>query len=371
MTPHSLTVLAVAAGLCCATQANAQTQIPIDLNQWSAESYPSVSGFSPGNWVVTANGDSVDQTVNGQPTLFYSDFNVLNLTIEGTISQSGGDDDYLGFAIGFNPGDSTNPNADFLLIDWKRSTQSFNFGSPSCTPGSVAPRGLAVSRVRGTPTADEFWGHVDLNDPACSTPSDSVTELARGNTLGATGWSRNTAYQFVMEFSATRLRVWVDSTLELDVSGFFATGRMAFYNFSQSGVNYQAFTRDCTARTRNYGAGFPGTNGFPTLVAMSNPLLGAAVDIVANTAANSTQAAGLQFGFAPINVPTPFGGSLLVSVAFASLVQLTPAGFTRTLNIPNQPAVCGSSIYAQLLHLDPGAAFGIAFSDGLELIVGN
>ena len=150
--------------------ASANTVQPVDLSTWTAESYPAVSGFPAGLWTVSLDKTSVYQSNNGQPTLFYSDFSAFNTQVQGTICVTLGqwDNDYIGFALGFQPGDSSNINADYLLIDWKKGTQWYNFSTPSCTPGSTAPAGLAVSRVKGIPTADEFWGHVDFDWASCS-----------------------------------------------------------------------------------------------------------------------------------------------------------------------------------------------------------
>jgi len=212
---------------------------PVDLSTWTAESYPAVSGFGAGVWTVSGDGSSVFQSVNGQPTMFYSDFNAINTEVTGTINVSGSDNDYIGFALGFSPGDSSNADADYLLLDWKRGTQSFNFGAPSdITPGSTALAGLAVSRVTGLPTADEFWGHVDFTE----NPAGGVTELARANTLGSTGWLTSTDYDFTFVFQSNRLQVFVDGVSEIDIAGSFNDGRLAFYNFSQAGVTYSAFT---------------------------------------------------------------------------------------------------------------------------------
>lgn len=217
--------------------------VPVDLSTWIAEDYPAVSGFGDGSWTVAEGNEEVVQTINGQPTFFYSDFQAFQNTSEGRIRVTGGsDDDYVGFAIGFQPGDTTNPEAEYLLIDWKRGTQSYNFGAPSTTPGSLAPRGLAVSRVFGIPTADELWGHVNFDDPISDLQS-GLEELARAATLGDTGWERNRDYLFTFEFSQTSLKVQVDGVLELDVTGRFQDGRLAFYNFSQAGVRYSGFER--------------------------------------------------------------------------------------------------------------------------------
>jgi len=231
MTMRGLVVALLAAGTTLAA--------PVDLSRWTAESYPAIVGFGAGVWTVSPGGDAVIQSVNGQPTLFYSDFNAQGLDVQGGLTVvSGADNDYVGFALGFRPGDTANSAANFLLVDWKQQTQAHDFGSPSATPGSTASAGLAVSRVTGVPTADEFWGHTNF----ASHPAGGVTELARGLTLGNTGWEEGVEYDFRFLTDADTLQVYVNGALELEVSGSFSDGRFAFYNFSQSGAAYRDFT---------------------------------------------------------------------------------------------------------------------------------
>lgn len=214
---------------------------PVDLSLWTAESYPAVNGFGAGQWTVNAGNDSVLQSVNGQPTVFYSDFAAFGTAVNGTIRvrSSGGDDDYIGFVLGFRPGDSASTTADYLLVDWKRSRQNFDFGAPSASPGGVAAEGLAVSRVFGVPDADEFWQHANLT----GTPASSgLEELARGATLGGTGWQHNMDYVFSFDFGPGNLQVYVDEVLQFAIAGSFDNGRLGFYNFSQAQVNYSAFS---------------------------------------------------------------------------------------------------------------------------------
>ena len=45
-------------------------------------------------------------------------------------------------------------------------------------------------------------------------------------------------------FTATNLKVFVDDILEIKINGAFSDGRLGFYNFSQAGVSYSAFTLD-------------------------------------------------------------------------------------------------------------------------------
>jgi hypothetical protein len=330
-----------------------------------------VSGFGAGIWTVAPDGSAVTQSVNGQPTLFYSDFNVFNTKVEGKIVSGGGDDDYIGFVLGFDPGDSSSAAADYLLVDWKAGTQTFDFGAPSCTPGSVAPSGLAVSRVTGIPSADEFWGHVNF-DASCSDLQSGLQELQRGATLGATGWSAGVSYKFKFVFNESKLEVYVNDALELDIAGSFANGRMGFYNFSQANVTYSAFTLDCPALAESYGTGWPGTLGVPTLTAGGTPTLGTTVQVHASNAAGIVTDGCIFVGHAPAAVPTPYGGTLLVdAVAVAPLHPLPIGGANVSFAIPADVTLCGLDVYAQLFHTDAGATHGVAFSAGLHLILGQ
>ena len=152
------------------------------------------------------------QAVNGGPTLFCSDFNAFGSDLNGFVNVVSNDDDFIGFAFGVN--------ADYLLLDWKRATQQ---------AGAI---GLAVSRVTGIPSAGELFSH-----------TGPVDELARGNTLGNQGYSLSTNIGFRLVYTSTRLQVWVDGDLEIDLTGSFPDGQFCFYTLSQGGATFSGFTR--------------------------------------------------------------------------------------------------------------------------------
>ncbi|CAN0581000.1 unnamed protein product, partial [Laminaria digitata] len=92
---------------------------PVDLNTWVDE--PSGAG----NWTVVADGSFVDQSRNGAPTFFRGNLSALNQTLTSKIQvRTTGDDDFIGFAIGFDSGDANSASADYLLLDWKQSNQN-------------------------------------------------------------------------------------------------------------------------------------------------------------------------------------------------------------------------------------------------------
>jgi hypothetical protein len=292
-------------------------QSPVDLRTWTGESYPAVAGFGAGVWTAASDGSNVVQSVNGQPTLFVSDFNAFNSEMEGVIrvSTSGGDDDYIGFALGFEPGDSGNSGAEYLLIDWKRASQSFDFGSPSCTPSSLASEGLALSRATGIPTADEFWGHENFDEATCSDLSSGLQELSRGATLGDVGWNFSTDYRFRFQFGSTRVRIYVDDNLEMDVPGQFSDGRFAFYNFSQAAVTYSGFTvatlpsttSTTTVSTTTTSSTTPSTTSTTTMFSTTSTTIVASTTSSTSvtstssttTPSTSTSTSTLPFGLVP------------------------------------------------------------------------
>ena len=217
-----LGVAVLAMGLNVSAQAG-----PVDLNTWVDEP------LGAGSWTVDGSGSFVDQSINGAPTFFRGNLSALNQTLTSKIQvRTTGDDDFIGFAIGFDAGDATSASADYLLLDWKQNNQN------------PAVAGLAVSRVRGLRASDnDFWQHVN-----------SVEELARATNLGSTGWADNTEYEFTINFTANSLQVLVDGIEEFNFLAAdvgdgtaFNGGNFAFYNYSQGTVRYSAVTQDVFA----------------------------------------------------------------------------------------------------------------------------
>jgi hypothetical protein len=201
----------------------------VSLADWQTDT----TNTNDASWDVSVDGFSVTQNKNGAPTFFYGDFNSFDtqFTVNinpGAISSGGfNDNDFIGFALGYQPGDMTNESANFLLIDWKQEDQTIG--------GDVfGAEGLAVSRVTGIPDGNEYWSHSDYNP----NNEGKLTELVRGANLGNVGWVDNETYVFTFVFTPTSLQVFVDGELEIDIEGNFSDGRTAFYNYSQDPVTY-------------------------------------------------------------------------------------------------------------------------------------
>jgi len=187
----------------------------VNLSGWS-----SAGG---GSWQLQAGNDSVKQTINTPtPAIFYNGQDSQGLALSGEITvQTTSDDDFVGFVLGYNDGDLSNGLADYILIDWKQTSQAY---SPFGGTGDI---GLSISRVSGALDTTSAWIH-----------SNSVTELQRAENLGSTGWGDNTTYSFDLIFTASLIEVKVNGITELSIGGLFNNGSFGFYNFSQGNVLY-------------------------------------------------------------------------------------------------------------------------------------
>jgi len=196
----------------------------VDLSSWEID--------GSGNWVLPgAPNDSVLQTLNSSPTMFFNDMNSQGTALSGSIKveERGGDDDFVGFVLGYDDGDlfGLNPTTSYILIDWKQGTQG----------GWDA--GMSISRVTGSINASgvdtnaDAWDHVG-----------NVDFIQRAATLGMVGWSDDTEYLFDISFTSTNITVEVDGVEQFNLDGSFEDGSFGFYNFSQPRVRYAGIEED-------------------------------------------------------------------------------------------------------------------------------
>jgi len=222
---------------------------PKDLSTWTAENYDKVGNFTAGafvdaNWDLSAGDTVATQTEQGQPTVYISNFTAQNMKHTVIWNTTSDDDDYIGFALGYELGDNSSLTADYLLIDWKQRNQTFNFDNRTGAPINLCPsgkaiEGLALSRVTGVPDPDEFWQHVE-----CLPSSGNVTEIVRATNLGDTGYIIDTDVTFDIIFTSNGITVIVDGIPEIVQSGDFSgiTGNFTFYDFSQPEANFKDVT---------------------------------------------------------------------------------------------------------------------------------
>jgi Tol biopolymer transport system component len=121
----------------------------------------------------------------------------------------------------------------------------------------------------------------------------------------------------------------------------------------------------------NYGYGFPGTNGVPSFTCQQNPVFGTTITLdVSNSYAHPT--VGVVFvGFQRTSLHSNWGGDLLVAPTLTLFVTFSYGGDSFTGTIPDDRTLCGLAIDLQAIEADPGAAHGVSFTPGLELVLGR
>ena len=213
----------------CGIEAGYHCVNPPSLTGISEQSYPGASA----NWIISPDGLSGIQTFNtNAPTigLIGADAQALTYQFDVTV-ETASDDDFVGFVLGFDPGEQSDPMADYLLIDWKQRDQA------------PATEGMALSRVTGIPIPSGFWAH-------SASATGAVTEIARATTYGGTGWEDNARYRWTITYTPTHLTVQVQqqaptvgplvTAFDIDAPAgqVWPAGEIGFYGFSQSDVRY-------------------------------------------------------------------------------------------------------------------------------------
>jgi hypothetical protein len=121
----------------------------------------------------------------------------------------------------------------------------------------------------------------------------------------------------------------------------------------------------------NYGAGFAGTLGVPSLTASADPVFGTTITIDVGGSSGTWSVGQMLVGLNPASIPTSAGGTLLVDPMLQLLFVLLPSGQALPGYVPRDTGLCGLSLYLQVLELDAGAAKGISFTPGMQLVVGH
>lgn len=201
---------------------------PIDFSGWTA--------VGPGNWVVAADGRSVLQTINGDPTFYLSAKDYLGVTIDGSFTvEANSDDDYIGFVMGYKrpfPQQGDDPHdLDTFLFSWKSLAQG--------SYGGTAEEGFTLSRANGliNPYPDPLW-----------TQQDTAVYKVLGTDYGTgRGWVLGQTYAFSLTYTPSLIQISVDgnvvfSETSAQAGETFPSGRFGFYNFSQSDVRYADFS---------------------------------------------------------------------------------------------------------------------------------
>ncbi|WP_225413828.1 choice-of-anchor A family protein [Stigmatella hybrida] len=178
-------------------------------------------------WTLSSDGLTLRQSVNSAPAVYMTNLPASGAELVFDLAvETSEDDDFIGWVVAFDQGDATNPQAEFMLFDWKQADQRLSSGEWGLA-------GLAMSRVKGVvvPSGEDgvapFWAHLG-----------AFSEEARALTLGRKGWTDRAVYRVKMEYGLSRVRVWVNNELQFDQQGSFPAGRFGFYTNSQPGSRF-------------------------------------------------------------------------------------------------------------------------------------
>jgi len=128
---------------------------------------------------------------------------------------------------------------------------------------------------------------------------------------------------------------------------------------------------DADASWSNYGAGFPGSNGIPPFTSRTDPVLGTRLILDLGNSYGNDTAALLLAGYQEASIPTNRGGTLLLVPVLTLPLYVRWIGSTIEAGIPDENQFCGLEVYLQVLEVDPGAAKGVSFTAGLNLLLGS
>lgn len=134
----------------------------------------------------------------------------------------------------------------------------------------------------------------------------------------------------------------------------------------------------CSGKFESYGTGVAGTGGVvPELRALFSPCPGQEIAMELNHFLGGSTAY-FFVGFGAASYKT-LGGTVLVDIALPNFMVPIPmpgtgageGNITLPFTVPNQANLVGLSLYFQALGADPGAQFGVSFSNGLHETIGN
>ncbi|MCB9879545.1 MAG: hypothetical protein H6835_18275 [Planctomycetes bacterium] len=129
----------------------------------------------------------------------------------------------------------------------------------------------------------------------------------------------------------------------------------------------------CVAATWSYyGVGYPGVGGaVPGFALVGQPAIGTSPLVALQNAIGLPTLAALGAGTQQDNAVTEFGGTLLIGGAVPITLALPTTGLLRPLTIPNAIDLCGVHVYLQAFVVDPVAPAGVAFTRGIDAMIGG
>ncbi len=161
--------------------------------------------------------------------------------------------------------------------------------------------------------------------------------------------------------------------VRVDLTSFHDVTRIEIVAISDAGgIAWDdfKFCLSSSASWRNYGAGFPGTLGEPTLTMEADPVIGTSTFADLSNSSPSVTVALVLVGDLPVSIPSNRGGTFLLLPTYSLFLSIDPGVTMIDVDIADDPALCGVEVYGQALVIDAGAAKGVSFTAGIKLVVG-
>src|SRR5262249_41182824 len=141
---------------------------------------------------------------------------------------------------------------------------------------------------------------------------------------------------------------------------------------ADAGLTVVYATTNNPASMQGYGAGWPGTNGIPSISVSAVPAFETSITLTVDNSSNSPTVGLLIAGFAQASIPTRAQGAILVSPPWILSALSIPIGQLQLPGVvPTDVRYCGLKIDLQMLEQDFGASRKISFTPGLELTLGG
>jgi len=150
------------------------------------------------------------------------------------------------------------------------------------------------------------------------------------------------------------------------------TGHVTVGALNDAGAAWVIPGASCDASATSYGNGHAGSSGVPQLVASAAPVLGTDFDLTIGNSSGGSTTGLLLLGTTAVQIPTTLGGDLLVGISIVvPLVFPTAQDLVLAESLPFDALFAGEHVYLQALELDAGASRGVAFTAGLDLLLGG
>jgi hypothetical protein len=255
-----------------------------------------------------------------------------------------------------------------------RDLSGTNLGGLTLTPGVYCF--TSTAQLTGTLTLDAGGNSsavfIFKTGSSLTTASASVVRLINGADACNVFWKVGSSATIGSTTSflgnvIALASITMNSGAQLTGRAFARTGSVTL------GANTVQIPTTCClglASWNNYGVGWPGTGGIPSIGLSARPILGTTPNVVVQNVYTVPTFALILFGDVPANIPTAFGGTILVQPLLSSSTSIGNGLVSLPLRIPLDPRLTCVAFDLQILEYDKGASNLVAFTPGLHIVLG-